>query len=138
VSSAQGMIATVLACAKGPACHASAWLSTTWQGADGSGCCGCWCAICRVLALFTKGFPTACLLANKQLVVHQKALKACHTLFDMEVRVCTVGRLCVQHGTGRSNDPSRKVLPVCLCLAVFACMVTHIKGCAYCPAACAV
>lgn len=38
-----------------------------------------------VLSLFTTGYATACLLSNKQLVVHQKALKAMHTLFDMEV-----------------------------------------------------
>jgi hypothetical protein len=38
-----------------------------------------------VLSLFTKGFPTACLLSNQHVVVHQKALKAMHTLFDMEV-----------------------------------------------------
>jgi hypothetical protein len=37
------------------------------------------------MALLTRGFPTACLLSNKQLLVHQKAIKALHTLFDMEV-----------------------------------------------------
>lgn len=37
------------------------------------------------MALLTRGFPTACLLSTKQELVHQKALKALHTLFDMEV-----------------------------------------------------
>jgi hypothetical protein len=37
------------------------------------------------MALLTRGFPTACLLSNTQLLVHQKAIKALHTLFDMEV-----------------------------------------------------
>lgn len=46
----------------------------------------------RVLSLFTRGFATACLLSNKQLIVHQKALKCLHTLFDLEVRVWLVGR----------------------------------------------
>lgn len=41
-----------------------------------------------MLKLFTKGFPTACLLSNQHEVVHQKALKAMHTLFDMEVGTC--------------------------------------------------
>lgn len=40
---------------------------------------------CRIMALLTRGFPTACLMSTKQLLVHQKALKALHTLFDMEV-----------------------------------------------------
>jgi hypothetical protein len=48
-----------------------------------------------VLLLFTKGFPTACLLSNQTPVVHQKALKAMHTLFDMEVGTCT--HSCMSH-----------------------------------------
>lgn len=87
-------------------------------------------SLCRVLALFTKGFPTACLLANKQLVVHQKALKACHTLFDMEVRVRTdVGRLV--RAAWHWTRPVQEVLPACLCLcllgrpAMFAWTATH-------------
>jgi hypothetical protein len=49
-----------------------------------------------VVSLLTTGYATACLLSNKQLVVHQKALKAMHTLFDMEVSHVTLLKRCVQ------------------------------------------
>lgn len=52
-----------------------------------------WRRCCRIMALLTKGFPTACLLSNKHLLVHQKALKALHTLFDMEVSAAAMAKV---------------------------------------------
>lgn len=58
------------------------------------------------MSLFTKGFATACLLSNKQLVVHQKALKALHILFDMEVSQ-------LQTCADRATYPSVPQVPMC-------------------------